>query len=237
MRFASALIVFLAAVPCGAQDLAPRGKRLRPGVDSLAVFFINGTDTARTGLVRDELAFVEVNGRQVLRRVYQTQDRVLGVRVDTLVDDAADLRPVAHRSRTLNGLEFLEFGQGRATGWMRLANGDSVTVDARFDPGAYNASAFDLVLRSSPLHAEWQVQVPSFMPNTRTVVPLSARVVGSELIDGEDSWKVQADFTGMPVTFWIGKESRRLRRQLMRLRPDRGILFASPSSRISRSAT
>jgi hypothetical protein len=237
MRITSTCIVFLAAVPCGAQDLTPNGKLLRPGVDSLAVFFINGTDTARTGLVRDELEFVEVNGRQVLRRVYQTRDRVLGIRVDTLVDDAIDLRPVAHRSRTLNGFEFLEFAKGRATGWMRLANGDSVTVDAPLDPSAYNSSTFDLVLRSAPLHTSWKVQIPSFMANTRTVVPLSARVVGSELIDGEETWKVQADFTGMPVTFWIGKESRRLRRQLMQLRPDRGILFASPSSKVSRSAT
>src|SRR5688500_5469168 len=145
MRFASALIVFFAAVPCGAQDLAPSGKRLRPGVDSLAVFFINVTDTARTGLVRDELAFVEVNGRQVLRRVYQTHDRVLSVRLATRVEDGTDLRPVADRSRTLKALELLVFGHGRASGWMRVANGDSVTVDARFDPFAYNASPFDLV--------------------------------------------------------------------------------------------
>jgi hypothetical protein len=228
MRLTAAIIGLLASLPCGAQDLAPAGSRLRPGVDSFAVFFINGTDTVRTGLVRDELAFVELNGRRILRRAYRTRDRVLGMRVDTLVDDAADLRPVAHRSRTLQGLEFLEFGKSRVTGWMRLANGDSVTVDAPLDGVAYNSSTFDLVLRSSPLHASWKALVPSFMASTRTVVPLSARVVGSEPVGGEDTWKVQADFAGTPVTFWIGKESRRLRRQLMQLRPDRAILFASP---------
>ena len=237
MRLLAPWFMLLAAVPCEAQDLSPNADRLRPGVDSLAVFLINGLDTTRTGVVRDELAVVLLNGRKVLRRVYQTQDRILGTRVDTLIDDATTLQPVAHRSRTLRALEFLEFANGRATGWMRLANGDSVSVDVPLASPTFNSSAFDLVLRASPLHGTWQARVPAFMPSTRTVVPLSARVVGSESIDGEDTWKVQAEFTGMPVTFWIGKSSRRLRRQVMQLRPDQAILFAIPTNTRSGRAT
>jgi len=201
---------------------------LRPGVDSLAVFFINGFDTTRTGMVRDEIAFVESGGRRLVRRVYQTKDRVLGARLDTLVDEAAALAPVSHHSRSSSMLEFLEFADGRVSGWVRLANGDSIRVDAPIAARIFNASTFDLVLRTSPLSENWEAEIPSFLASTRTVVPLKVKVTGAEMVDGEPAWRVQADFAGTPVTFWIGKESRRLKRQVMQLRPDRAILF-SPS--------
>ena len=226
-RFAAAVLVLAVSTRAAtAQSAAPDpdARRLQPGVDSLAVFLVRGTDTTRTGTLRDELTVITAGGAPALRRVYVTMDQVLGTRVDTLVDVLADLRPLQHRSRTDRALEAIDFAAGRATGWMRLANGDSAAVDA-VAAGAFNASSFDLVLRASSLRAGWDVTVPAFLPTTRAVSPFRARVTGVETVGGEGCWRVQAEFTGTPVTFWIGQTSRALRQQVMQVRPDVQILF------------
>ena len=201
----------------------PDGRLLRLGVDSLAMYLVQGTDTTRTGTLRDELSVVHEDGRELLRRVYISIDRVLGTRVDTLVDVRAALRPVRHRSHTDRAVEVIDFAAGRASGWLRLANGDSVAVDAAAD--AFNASSFDLVLRASPLREGWEATIPTFYPPTRAVMALRARVVGVEHVAQERCWRVQAEFGGTPVTFWIGQTSRALRQQVMQVRPGVQILF------------
>lgn len=236
--FAAALALALGG-PAAAQSAAPDpdARRLRPGVDSLAIYLVRGADTTRTGTLRDELAVVREAGRELLRRVYVSSDRVLGARVDTLVDALADLRPVRHRSRTERSAEALDFAAGRATGWLRLANQDSVGVDAAA-PGAYNASSFDLVVRASSLRDGWEATVPAFLPPARAVSPMRARVTGVEAIDGEPCWRVQAEFSGTPVTFWIGQATRALRQQVLQVRPDVQILFrrAAPVAPGTRAA-
>jgi hypothetical protein len=212
-------------LPCtsAAQRPGPDGRLLRLGVDSLAIYLVRGADTTRTGTLRDELSLVRDGDLELLQRVYVSIDRVLGTRVDTLVDARTDLRPVRHRSHTGRAAESIDFAKGRATGWLRLSNGDSVPVDAAAE--AFNASSFDLVLRASPLHDGWEASIPAFLPNTRAVTPLRARVVGVEQVDAERCWRVQAEFAGTPVTFWIGQTSRALRQQSMQVGPDIRILF------------
>jgi hypothetical protein len=225
-RVLAAGLALAAAGPAAAQGGAPDpdARRLRPGVDSLAIYLVRGADTTRTGTLRDELAVVREGDRDLLRRVYVSSDRVLGARVDTLVDGLADLRPVRHRSRTERSAEALDFAAGRASGWLRLANQDSVGVDAAA-AGAYNASSFDLVLRASSLRDGWEATVPAFLPPARAISPMRARVTGVESVGGEPCWRVQAEFSGTPVTFWIGQSSRALRQQVLQVRPDVQILF------------
>ena len=208
----------------------PDGRLLRLGTDSLAIYLVRGTDTTRTGLVVDRLEVIEQDGRTLLQRAYHSTDDLLGSRIDTLVDVLRTLAPVRHRSRTPRSLEFLEFGSGTLKGWLRLANGDSVAVDVPLPATLYNSSSFDLVLRASPLSDAWRATVPALRPHTRTVVSLRAWVGGSDIIDGEATWRVEAEFTGLPVTFWIGKASRALRQQTMRIQPDVTILFAPPKA-------
>lgn len=210
--------------------LNPDGRLLRPGTDSLAIYVVDGTDTTRTGVAIDKLEVYEEGGRTLLRRVYQSSDRLLGTSLDTLVNVLATLEPVRHRSRTSRSLESLDFTPGAVEGWLRLANGDSVAVDAPLPATVYNSSSFDLVIRASPLSETWQAAIPALLPHTRTVVSLRARVSGSELIDGDPTWRVEAEFTGLPVTFWISKATRVLRQQAMRIRPDMTILFAAPKT-------
>lgn len=192
-KYACIALLFL----CSATDLQAQapdvdGRRLTMRVDSLAIYLIQGKDTTRTGVLRDELAVVTEGNRQLIRRIYMSTDKVLGTSVDTLTDQLSDLRPVRHRSHSTRSIEILDFTAGRARGWMRLPK---------------------------------QATINTFIASSRVVTPLSARVVDEETIGGERCWRVQADFSGTPVTFWIGQTSRRLRQQVMVLRPDMQILF------------
>ena len=236
MRLLASLVALGLPIAASAQS-RPSGVLLRPGIDSLAVFMVRGADTARTGTVVDELSIDVEGSRRVWRRVYRSSDRILGNRLDTLVDDQATLRPVRHASRSSRSVELLSFGPQRVKGWMRLPNGDSVTVDVPLTGDAYNSSTVDLVLRASPLSDGWETTVSMFLPNTRTSVPLTARVRGSDTVDGIATWRVDADFTGMPVTFWIAKDSRQLVRQAMHIRPDVTILFTKASAGLGKRAT
>ncbi len=109
---------------------------------------------------------VRDGGRELLRRVYVSADRVLGSRVDTIVDALADLRPVSHRSHTERGAESIDYSAGHATGWMRVADSDSVAVDA-VATNAFNAYSFEVVLRASSLHAGWTATLPAFAAPAR----------------------------------------------------------------------
>ena len=222
----------------GAQNPTPppptdiRPSRLGLGTNSLAVYIIRGPDTTRTGIIRDELARVDTSGRTLLRRVYQTDDRVLGVGLDTIVDTFDSLSPVSVRSRSADDTEFLDFSRGAVRGWIRLANGDSVTVQATLPAPTWYNGTFDLVLRSAPLHTGWTATVPAFSSSTHGITPLTARVTGTDVIRGNVCWRVEAHFGSLPVTFWIDTTTRALRRQVMQPRVDFQILFedAQPAS-------
>ena len=223
--FVPAALLLTAACASTRSPAGNAGARLAPGIDSLAIFYVQGGDTVRTGMLRDELTFVNEGGRQLLRRVYVSADRLLGTRLDTLVDVAATLAPVRHRSRTERSRELLDFGRDAVTGWLWLADGDSVGVRTTLPAGVINSSSFDTYLRAADLRDGWTAEVPAFLPNSRSVTTLRARVAGVDTVAGEASFRVAAEFAGMPVTFWIGQRSRRLRRQVMQIRPDAAILF------------
>jgi hypothetical protein len=208
-------------------------QRLRLGLDSMFISVVRGRDTIPTGMLWDDLRLVDEGGSSVLQRVYRSQDRILGTRVDTLVDQSNSLLALRHRSRTDRSHEFLNFSSGRAVGWVRLANGDSSIVDIAIPPAVYNGSSFDLVIRSSPLAEGWSTETPVFVASSRSMVPIQARLVGQEVVSGEHCWRVEADFGGMAVTFWIHEQTRDLWQQVMHVSPDVHILFqrAVPKAR------
>lgn len=231
IRLAGLLCLMAAPVPMAAQvppdaDSLPDGRRLRLGADSLAVYYVNGTDTVRTGAVHDALDTVRVGRSLALQRTYRTVDRFLGNRLDTLVTDFVTMAPIRVRSRTSRLLTFLDYELNGVTGWLGLANGDSVPVTASLPPGTFDASTFDVVLRASAIRAGWTAAIPSFLPTTRSVSVLTARAAGIDTIAGASCWRLEAEFAGMPVTFWVDRETRRLCQQAMQLRPGALILFA-----------
>ncbi|MGQ0713786.1 MAG: hypothetical protein ACT4PJ_08635 [Gemmatimonadaceae bacterium] len=115
--------------------------------------------------------------------------RLLRPRTDSLA-----IYVVEGMDTTRTGLvDRLEFTRGAVNGWLGLANGDSVSIEAPLPATVYNSSSFDLVIRASPLGDRWRANVPAILANTRTVVPLNARVAGSDIIDGDDTWRVEAE--------------------------------------------
>ena len=240
MRLNCTSLLLLPIFPaiCLAQAPVPDASTLRLGADTLAVYAIRGSDTTLTGLIVDELTLHSEPGRQLLVRTYRTHDRLLGAGTDTLVDEFPSLTPVRHRSWRDRGGEQLDFSEGRVRGVLYLANGDSVVVDHPVPSAVINSSSFDLALRASALAPGWQATFPAFLSNSRSVTTLSARVAGLEEIAGAACWRVETEFAGLPVTFWIDRESRRLCQQVMVLQPDLRILFAAPrASRGTKRAT
>lgn len=217
-----------AATACS-PDAPPEadGRLLPQRTDTLAIYLVRGSDTVRSGRAIDELRVVEENGRVLLHRIVRTEDDLLGTRADTLVDEQLSLAPVRQRSGSRQTREVLDFGGGRVRGWMRTQRGDSVPVDVAIGDSVRNASSFDLIIRSSPLDERWTATVPAFLPNMRGVVPMRAAVGGSEEIGGHPTWRVQADFGGMPVIFWIDKATRAIRRQVIRMGPEAMVLYDS----------
>ncbi len=227
MRLHLALAALGVASPLVAQTAAspdPSGARLTPGLDSLAIYLVRGNDTARIGTLRDEIRVESLGGQKVVRRIYHSADQVLGTRADTLVDRFGDLRPAQHRSHTQRSTEVADFAGGRVRGWLRPENADSIAIDAPLGD-AYNASSLDLVLRASSLRDGWVAEVPVFEVSTRSVMPVHARVAGTEPCGAGKCWRVEANFGGTPVTFWIDQTSRALRQQAKTLGPGVALLF------------
>jgi hypothetical protein len=215
------LLALLLPLSLSAQA-TPDGRRLTLGTDTLDVYLVRGADTSWVGRVVDELRVIE-GGR--LHRVYQSDNQVFGGSLDTLTDDLRTLRPIAIRNRTGRSASFFKFGRGRATGWNYPQNADSVMVDVPIDEGVFSGSSVDLVLRASPLSANWRGELPMFLSTSGTVAQFRAWVGGEVVIAGVPVWQVNADFAGMSVTFWIAKDSRRMLRQTMQLAPDAVMLY------------
>lgn len=244
MRSPSVALAALLLLPCSAaaQGSAasprPAGTRLTPGRDSLAVYLIRGTDTSRTGIIREDVSRVDAPGGPLLVRWYRTEDSVLGSRADSLVDRLADLTPVRSRSWSDRSSEVLDFAAGRVTGWIHLVSGDSVRVDLPLDAGVINSASFDMALRAAPLAPGWTGSFPAFLGSARSLTTLTARVAGEETIGDARCWRVDAVFGSLPVTFWIDQRTRRLRQQSMQIGPDTRVLFGGfpatqPKSRSS----
>ena len=108
-------------------------------------------------------------------------------------------------------------------------------VAARLPSVVYDDAAFDLVVRASPLRDGFRVVVPSYVIGANAVSNFTASVAGRESIDGHECWVVKATVTGMPVSFWIDAESRRLRRQVMEPRVGFFIILAHAAGQQRRS--
>ena len=232
-RLAVLIVVFVVcAAEANAQtDRAPRpdGRRLRLTTDSLEVYVVRQGRQQRTGLVVDQLDTVRVNGETVLRRVYRTDDAVLGASLDTLVNALPDLSARSVRTLGARVIEILDWENGQVHGSVDENGKPSRAIEAAVPAGGwYSSAAFDLILRASPLAEGYVVSVPAFSGQQGAAV-LTARVAGSESIAGYgDTWRVDADFAGMAVTFWISKMSRQLVRQVMRIAPGAEIHFIAP---------
>jgi len=214
-------------------------RRIRPGTDSMVMYLVRGADTTRAGEISDEIAVAREGGSSTLRRVHASASSVTGMDIDTLVDDAATLRPIRARGAGAMGSVALDFAAGRITGWARTDDGDSVAVDTTPEGVFYNSSTLDLVIRAAPLRDGWTAEIPVYLSTRGEVVPIRAAVAASETVDGVACWRVEVDFTGMPVTFWIEKDSRAMARQVMRMAPGVEVLFrrAGPAPGRARAET
>jgi hypothetical protein len=231
----AALSLLTGAKPAIAQRGTPHldGRRLPLQVDTFAISVIQGKDTVQTGTLVDAL---RADGNHLMR-IYNQNDRVLGPHLDTIISELPGLKPLAYRSLSLEGIKRLTFAGATVSGWTRLPNGDSVTVKVPLPPIVYDGTSYDLVIRASDLSEKFVLTVPAFVAGPNTVSQLTGRVTGSAMVDGHACWVFVGNFTGMPVTFWIDKTTRALRRQLMQPRVGLGILFGSARavSRASRS--
>ena len=130
------LIVALVPAPMLGQELLPAADRLSLGADTLAVYMVSGADTSAAGYVVDELSFGDHHGTPTIVRVYRSESTILGSRSDTLIGARATFEPIAVKSWTDSGAEQLQFGSGRVTGTIWIADGSAVEVDEELPAGA-----------------------------------------------------------------------------------------------------
>jgi hypothetical protein len=207
------------------------GTRLRAGMDTLHVWRMQGTDSTRTGTIIDELRVSDEGGQRVLRRSYRTIDDARGTSVDSMVDRLPSLAPLEHRSYGSNETTSIRFADGRVKGTIRPTTGDSVVLDSPVPEGIINFASFDLAVRAAPLAVGLQAEVPALLASQRAIAPLRIHVTRLEQIGGMRCWRVEAEFTGMPVIFWVSEETRTLCRQEMRPGPGVVLVFARPAGR------
>jgi hypothetical protein len=206
----------------------PDGRRLQLGTDSLVVFVVRQRRQEQSGTIVDVLDTIRVNGEVRLQRVYRRTDVVLGDGVDTLVDHFPDLAPRNVQSRSDGGgTELLTWRGGRLTGTVEQTGKTKRSIDTAVAPSLYSSSSFDLILRASPLAEGYEIAVSTYSARRGATI-LTAKVVGAEVVPGfGDTWRVDANFAGLSVTFWIAKTSRRLIRQVIRVSPETELLFVA----------
>lgn len=203
----------------------PDGRLLPLQTDTFAIYYVWDADTVRTGTVVDVL---RSEGDRLIR-VFDQADHALGPEFDSVISRVRDLGPVAYHGASDDRVAHLEFTPTSITGWLRRENGDSVALDLSRPAVVYDGFSYDLVVRASELSDGYRLTVPVFVLGPNSIVPVTGGVTGSEVVNGHDCWVFAADFAGLPVTFWIDKKTRALRRQFLRLRKNGGALFVTPA--------
>jgi hypothetical protein len=204
---------------------APDGHLLPLQCDTFAIYYVWDGDTVRTGTVVDVL---RSDGERLIR-VFDQADHALGPEFDSVISRVEDLAPIAYHGASDDRIAHLQFGASSIIGWLRRENGDSVSLDLIRPAVVYDGFSYDLVVRASALRNGYRLTVPVFLLGPNSIVPVTGGVTGSELVNGHDCWVFAADFAGMPVTFWIDKKTRALRRQFLRYRSHGGALFVTPA--------
>jgi len=229
--FSSAIVLALASASAVAQTAArpqPDGRRLHLTTDSLDVFVVQLGQSRRTGYLVDRLDTVRADGQTMLRRIRRTKDEVLGRSADTIVHALATLQPRSERSHSYRGTVRLDWQTSRVVGVVEEPESPVRSIDSPLPGGWYDSESFDLLLRASPLADGYGVAVPTFSGLQGSRV-LTAKVTASEaLADHGDTWRVEADLAGVPVTYWISKASRKLVRQIIHVSPVLQIMFVAP---------
>jgi hypothetical protein len=205
----------------------PDARRLHLGTDSLEVFIVRQRQWQRTGTIVDRLDTIRVDGELRLQRIYRRTDAVLGNGVDTLVDHFPDLVPRSVQSRSEGGgTELLVWSAGRLTGTLEQPAKEKQSIDTTAAPSLYSSASFDLILRASPLAEGYEIAVSGYSARRGATI-LTAKVIGPEVLAGlGDTWRLDANFGGISVTFWIAKTSRRLIREIVRVSPEIEFVFA-----------
>jgi hypothetical protein len=191
------------------------GRRIAQRTDTFAQYMISTVekDTVRAGNI---VEIVRADGNSLTHIVLAIDDPVLWL-ADTLVVALSDLSPVSHRSHQRNAAGVVQFQTGRAQGWLRLENGDTVKIDSPLPKPTYNAADFDFLVRASDLRQGTRIELTGFSLGLNSIVPLRGRVTGTDSVAGHLCWVFAGTNGTVPVRFWIDQETRELRRQLIHL--------------------
>ena len=217
------LLALAVQLPVAAQTSAS-GSRLALGTDSLWIYAIHGTDTVATGQVVEHLMTFTEAGEPRLRRIYVTADAAMGAEVDSIDDAMADVAPRRLRARGRNRDILLRFTGDSAVGYSKSPYQAVEPVHVPLAPGVIDGFSFDLYLRASDLAPGRRFAVTGYEASARQLTPMSAEVMGEEVVAGVPTWHLQGRFGEMPVEFWIAKDGRQLRKQVIYPQPGFGIL-------------
>lgn len=209
----------LCSVLAATTGLSAQATAIRPGVDTMTIWLIRGTDTTLSGQIIDQLSIVDDSTGDRIVRTYTTSSVVIGSRTDTIIDRVDGLHP--ERAVTVYGdsIYRLDFQPGRLSGDLRLGTGVRQPIDIALPSPVINASSFDLLLRGSLLRIGDSLHAIAFTPNVfGGVARLSARIDGEEEVAGRLVWRVIGVFPpGMRTTFWIDQRTREMVQQRMEL--------------------
>ena len=212
---------------------------LRPGVDSLAIYSVEDADTVRHGTLQQELRIQQADDqRRVLLASERRTDRGRSLEY-TLILDFDGLRPIGESGDWYS----IQYAGGRAVGWVRRSEGDTIAVDASLPAGTISAESFEWVLRASDLHEGASFEMLGFFPTvflmsseTRppAFVPLQALVTGVEDVNGTPCWVVElrrGPSHGLMRTIWIDQQTRQLRQRVVPLETHLEWLYTAPLQR------
>lgn len=221
------ILPLLQAASAEAQlSLAP----LVPSLDSMRMVLVRPSDERDMGMLYDEVSLVDGAEGKQLRRVYRTVNVLFGNHRDTVTSTVPDLKPLAHKTVSGPAIEDLQFRKDSIVGWVETEGRPRARVQRAADSTLYDGHTFDLLIRFAPLDEGYSLTLPILITSRDSVAMATATVTGSAVIpvengQGAETWVVLLDFAGVKSTMWVEKQTRRLARQVIELKPGIEILM------------
>jgi hypothetical protein len=234
-------IVGLAAwhsVRSGPREPAVDGTQLRASVDTFFTTTVTDGATDTIGWATQSLTRARDGRRATWVQVYRWHGRDGSVSTDSLVMDAASLRPFHEARATSAGSVAVDYDGARVRASIAPAREPTRSEDTSYAMPVFSSASLDAIARAIPRKAGYTAQFELYYPFPAPYGVRSARltVTGTEAVPSRDDhhlecWVVAAELPNGTTTFWVAKGTGAIV-QFASGEGDGRFLFLRPGARV-----
>ncbi len=171
-----------------------------------ALAFVRNGQEQRVGTIVERIS---VDGSGAAARLVRAQEITMGQRriVDTAVSHRGTLAPIWHSSKQPTAAMALRFDGRHVTGTHTTGTAAPEPIDQTVSVVTFDSNNQELVMGALPLALGYSARLPMYVYEMKGIAWCDVHVSTEEVVDGTESWKVDATYAGARGSYWFAKRT------------------------------